>query len=303
MYFLFGAEQILENIVVLAKPYADARADLTRVSGLKDAYQTFLVRQQPEVPVTGLAKAELVTDGPEVEALSRRLAPTDERATQALPRVSADLYRHSLELLRGALDELRLRERPLAELFDLVINKLFTATSPRLPGSGTLILGIGTMYVNPEEAWTVEDVAECLVHEFTHCALWLDEFRHGHHPSRAALLRPEHQIPTAILGERRPFDVVFHSTVVAAEVLALRAAVLSERQTERGIHGPSALMAEQAAETAARMLMHSQLSEVAAPRCVALIEAAQQALKRLHPVVANEPTLRRQGAVHAKAAP
>lgn len=141
-----------------------------------------------------------------------------------------------------ALDELSLCNSDYGELFRTLITDIFVLPSDIAKG-GSTSQAIGVIWANPKLTYTVTDLVEILVHEFTHHAMFLDELRYGHY-SYALVLEQSTWAHSAILNVKRPLDKVLHSIVVATEVLLFRERYLGHPAKPR-VHPPTETLVAQ----------------------------------------------------------
>jgi hypothetical protein len=282
MYFLKGPEASLQNIVVLAKPYLNEGTPLSLAS-LRVAYERYLEAQQPGVPVSRAERAVFVRDLAERERLSQWFRRSAAESDQQHP-VAHDDQDADIDMVEG-YRQLRAAEPALGPLFDLATTLVFVMTAPQLPGSGSSFDTIGLVYVNPTPAWTIQDVAECLVHEFAHTLLYIDALRHVHHPDYRLLDRPENVAETAITGRRRSMFFAFQSFLIAVEILSLRQQHPSLCGHRTGIHGPTHQLLRTAAATYDSCVHHPNIDQLASPRLKELLFKAKARLDQLGKVV------------------
>jgi len=121
----------------------------------------------------------------------------------------------------AAIEQLGKVNPGLGRVFDLVIHTLFFHRS-RNSGGGSVSSAPGVIWCSPRRTWSPDDMAEFLVHEFTHNMLFLDERRYEHYKDPQLLADPEMFAVSAVLKIPRPLDRTFHSLVVASEVLSFR---------------------------------------------------------------------------------
>ncbi len=121
----------------------------------------------------------------------------------------------------------RLKEidNELYNIFDFCIHSIFTKKSNVINSSicnaASTSNAIGVIFINNNATLTFEDIMELLVHELTHCLLFIEEtgnilFDYNE------IVKKENYSMSAILNERRPLDKVIHSIIVAAQVLLFR---------------------------------------------------------------------------------
>ncbi len=138
----------------------------------------------------------------------------------------ADRIRDAFEYIR-AVDPI---------LHDLVASMVPTIACIRREGtSGSLSSLIGVIWLNPSDDWTVVDYAECIVHEFIHTSIFVEDLVHGVFAKPHFSVSPDALVMSAILKYPRGFNISFHSAYVAAGLtIFLRAAEQAERAAEVG---------------------------------------------------------------------
>lgn len=130
--------------------------------------------------------------------------------------------RRRIDFAREALARFKALDPLLAAIFDLAIHSIVVRPSNREHGrmsyGGSSSAAMGTIWLSLGPQITQDDLVEMLLHELTHHLLFIDErnFAHFDYPA----LREKHNLAfSAILNLMRPVDKVFHSIVVAAELL------------------------------------------------------------------------------------
>lgn len=105
--------------------------------------------------------------------------------------------------------------------FKSFIHTLFYHRSADSGGGSTSTLP-GVIWCCNRRDWSSWDVLEFLIHELTHNLVFIDEYYHVHYPNIEEIEVSENYALSAVLKRPRPLDKVFHSLVVAHEVLQLR---------------------------------------------------------------------------------
>ena len=155
----------------------------------------------------------------------------------------------------------------LHDVFCLAIQTMFFFDSPTMSG-GTNSEAVGVIWVNIKLHWSVHDVAEFLIHELTHNLIFIDELVDRHF-NYALLPREENFALSAILGVRRPLDKVFHSILVAYEILSARRQFLGDASIH--VHPPSAKLHQGVSESLESLHSLGNLDELLTERGRSLI--------------------------------
>jgi hypothetical protein len=276
MYFLLGPKASLENVVALAHGAENGAEEIEGVADLRRRYAAYLLQTEPGLPadVGGDFGITSFSGGDADLRHAFGYDPAD-------PAWDGPDPTWDLSALRTAHEAIGVVDLTLRQLFDSVVLRVYSPSSPTRPGSGTLYRGNGLIYVNPLPAWTTGDICEAYVHELTHILLTLDEHRFGHYASYVEMARPENLVPTAILERRQPLHLAFHSAVVATEVLALRDR-LAESSLPSDLHKPTPALISttQRSVAAIRNLVDSH-PELLLARGVELLAALERRLTEL----------------------
>jgi hypothetical protein len=125
------------------------------------------------------------------------------------------------EFIDLALEEMHDLDSSLKSIFDLFIHTLFYQRSPH-SGGGSVSSAPGVVWCSPRRDWSTHDTIEFFLHELTHNLLFIDERCYVHYISLDAIMQHKYYAMSSILKSYRPMDKVFHSLVVANEVLLFR---------------------------------------------------------------------------------
>lgn len=271
MYYSAGFDACLGNLVVLANAHSETpvRSQEDLAVGLRNFAAATNVIPFPE------GELHLVTD----EARLRTLAPyyhrepDDNDGSLAAPPESAKLF----------WDGLRLLPQQAQQLLALLVSEVaFYDGSVVASGSASLGGQLGTICVSPEPSWSPSDIAECLIHEMTHILLRCDEYRFGHYADPDEASREQEFSPTAVTSTLRSPAIVFHSLIVAAEVIGLRDDLhrTAPASGTHGVHGPGPLLIERALHCADKVLGHPDRDLHYGSRAVHLMQLATTALQK-----------------------
>jgi hypothetical protein len=283
------AKQI-ETIVTLAGT-VDLRGarNCVSVRDLAQGYRRFLNRLGQRALNVSAVSPEFVNDRATARTLSGLFSNDsllDDKAQCAVIEILDDDEADGKRtLIREAMRCLAKGAPELYCIFSTIITDILVRPSAVAKG-GSTSQAIGVMWLNPKPSYSVSDVAEILVHEMTHHAMFLDELRYSHY-NYTLLFSRATWTTSAILRVPRPLDKVLHSIVVAVEVLLFRQHVCGHPANPR-VHPPSRTMIDQ--------LCRSILSTEEAvarnagafhPRASELLRNAKSALEELIADVAS----------------
>lgn len=221
MYFLTGRDSVTETIVQLGcLATKDSAAERTSpLSG----YRAFLRTIMPLDLLPTEPDHQICFDETRIEALvstyTGKCKLTD--IGSAIIETPVAAMREAMTVVSTAKSTFARRDPQLAALFDLVIHTLFYARSPD-SGGGSNSSAIGVIWCANRRSWSDDDLHEFFVHELTHNLVFLDELFHQHYFDLNEVAKPENYATSAILKTGRPLDKVFHSIVVAHEILQWR---------------------------------------------------------------------------------
>ena len=215
----------IETLVALAGA-TDFRAcrSLNSLKELKRGYRRFLaslgqrsIDVHCDEPIYATTKA----DAAQLKALFPNDSGLDDKLQSSVITGERDPeWKEKRTRIEGALYEIGLYSPAYAEIFRTVVTNIIILPST-IARAGSTSRAIGVIWANPKLGYTMSDLMEILLHEFTHQTMFLDELRHGHYSYRAIADRST-WAKSAILNVERPLDKVLHSVVVAAEVLLFR---------------------------------------------------------------------------------
>lgn len=102
---------------------------------------------------------------------------------------------------------------------------------------GSVSNHIGWIWLSPEPAWSIDDYADNLIHEYTHNVLFLEEMTRTLFAFNAEIMAlPQNQVVSAIRKIPRFFDQSYHAAAVAI--------VLAEHALNCGRTGTATLLVE-----------------------------------------------------------
>lgn len=278
MFYLQGETECLRTLMLLtAKQGKIAGSE----SQLVDAYIDYTVaiggpEMRPSDP------AEKFCDDPWrirklVSKHTDQAAPNDLRPEMVDTPASAS---HEVKaLVQAAIAHLQTVNPGLHRLFNLTIHTIFYHRS-RNSGGGSISSAPGAIWCSAKRTWSSTDLAEFLVHELSHNLLFLDERRYEHYKDQKAIMDPKNFPVSAVLKIPRPLDRVFHSLIVASEVLSFR---LENGEPESSIvHPPSSELLDSCFDTieSIRVVLAANPA-LAAPRLLALVDRVETGLRAM----------------------
>lgn len=272
MRHLIGVEANLETILSLTAPHRAAGAPLD-VPALRQALRRHLDALQPDVPRAGGSETAFLTGADATSVLTLAFGEVDDVVPLSGATAADVVSRH-----RDAVASMD-RDEGLAALFQICADSVVSSAGDAAPASTTSGRAVGVLWVNPRPTWNVADLVEAYVHELTHTLLTLDEHRWGHYRSYELLEQPAHFAVSAIRRQARPLNLVFHSVVVAAELLALRAA-MPQHVGPFGLHGGTSELTRQADVALASLRQVADLDALTTPRFHELLERVAETLDR-----------------------
>ncbi|AOK13787.1 hypothetical protein WK31_26055 [Burkholderia vietnamiensis] len=167
----------------------------------------------------------------------------------------------------------------LSELFDLAIHTIYYNRSIH-SGGGSISSLPGVIWLANRKPWSVIDLTEVLVHEFTHNLIFLDERTHGHYAQHTALANADNFALSAILKRVRPLDKAFHSLLVAHELLVFRTRI-QENATPMA-HPPTPVLFQQTMATAVSVQqLIKRKPELVQPRLKSLLDKVFESLYQM----------------------
>ena len=299
MHYLFGPQACHDILTSLARPYLDggARAE-PGFMDWKQAYQRYLKWVHPYLPAGSPAGPVYVEDPAVADALIEGFmaeSPLDdlpryrdstffENTPELQPRILADL-----DHVREAIARFRGLDPGFWRTFDLFINFVLCPYS-RYSRGGSDSDCIGVLYLSRTRDYSLRDLYEIIVHEFTHTAMFLDEKSRPHYDDESLMPAPRSWARATISGMQRPLDKVLHSMVIATEVLLHRDEVLGH-DAETTIHPPTPVLANSVLLTIQSMLELPDRDRLLAPRAFELMERCAPVARRLlHPGASPQPS-------------
>lgn len=246
MFQLIGLQKNIETVVTLS--YKQLLKEKTQDTiGLKRAYRNFLknIQVADSIPERDSPKvtfaSELSVINNLIELYKVESALNDKNQTTVIinqnPEESLEYISKNLNKCESEFIKFQTNYPEKSNLFELVINYIFCAPS-NVAGGGSTSNGIGVIWASPKPNWQSEDFIEFYTHEFTHNLVFLDERRYQHYVDYDLILDQENFCKSAILCTPRPLDKVFHSLLVATEVLLLREESLGHPNNPKA-HPPS----------------------------------------------------------------
>ncbi len=236
MYKLLGSDELLKNLILLARPYLKGRATFC---ALKAAYKDFLRETQPSTPKCASDEIAVLSDLEKITPFLKVFEP-GYKEEDIEPNVD---FTERHERVQRALKQMPELDEEIASIFSLVVHTIFFAPLREIKG-GSNSTAIGTLWLNPRPHWSDQDVLEIMVHESTHNLIFLDELVHTHYTDYDEVRKEENNAWSPSLLKPRPLDKVLHALTVDAEVLQFREQVMGHPKEEKPLHPRSSVMIE-----------------------------------------------------------
>jgi hypothetical protein len=223
MYHCLGLAETLKSLIAFSVGGGSTKS-ASCVNSLRKAYKETLGKKQPNT-YQNTTEDIFIRN----ESIVKQLIKSFEGHTllddKKVHIGGADFSEMSTEKALSAialgLAYLGKYQENLHTIFKLCITSLFYYRS-NTGGGGSSSSSIGVIWCGIRKNWLLQDCVEFLIHELTHHLLFIDERVYGHYVSYAKLAEKGNYAHSAILKCNRPLDKVFHSLVVATELLASR---------------------------------------------------------------------------------
>jgi hypothetical protein len=242
-----GLESQIDNLVTLigTTDIHNARS-LNSLESVQIAYRSFIERLQKRTLDGEPGKVNIICDAEK----AKKLRPffindsllDDKHQNEVISSEEDGHTQEKSDLIHRARKQIANLCPQHAALFDTIITDIFILPSSVAKG-GSTSQAIGVMWANPHIDYSINDVMEMLLHEFTHHTLFIDELRYSHY-DYSAITNKSTWARSAILNISRPLDKVLHSVVVSMEILLLREHHIGHPAHPR-VHPPTAVMLSQ----------------------------------------------------------
>lgn len=278
MFYSLGVNELLETCAYLAKPYLVGTGPRsTNNLSLGLAWRRMLIDELGESIIDSpLVGWNWISSSDQIELLDDLFEDEGSYRTHLdfgePPRSWPEL--DDQHVVSDGWRLLLTQEPDLGEIASILIATIFSTTSPRRPGSGSLPTRRGTIYVNPTDSWDSRDVVECLLREVTHQAIWNDHLRYRHFPMPVPNIIRTDMIPTSEDGKYVSLPRALALVIVGAELLRYR-----ERNPSANIpNESSAVVMERSAFIAERIRGTSNIEKLTTGRFWSVLNAAEDQL-------------------------
>lgn len=235
MYFAIGKHECLRVLMLLGSLHGGTPSNLKE---LKEHYLSFIRHISDSNVCTDTENDQFCTDDVRIAALVNRFTSSSlltdiETHTVKTPGYARNAAKQ--KILEGK-ELLMAQCAGLLEIFDIVIHTLFYERSMEA-GGGSVSSAPGVIWCSVRRNWSEQDAAEFLVHELTHNLLFLHERATRHYTDFTLIAQERNFAKSAVLRRQRPLDKVFHSLLVAHEILQYR--LVSVEPSLPKVHPPS----------------------------------------------------------------
>jgi hypothetical protein len=213
----------MEVVKVVSRLAHTADSEISSMLELRQGYWRFLRRYQGDDSVPPDGAPQHCFDLQRIQHLVTKYTDTCELTDLGTEILATPLsaMQEAMAAITEGQNVLNEVNPLLREVFDVVIHTLFYARSPE-SGGGSVSSAIGVIWCGNRRHWSTQDIAEFLVHEFTHNVVFLDELCNQHYCDLRDIAQQENYAFSTILRRLRPLDKAFHSLVVGYEVLRWR---------------------------------------------------------------------------------
>jgi hypothetical protein len=281
MFFLYGFDESVRNVYLIAHPHLGGRTVRT-IGDLREPYLDFLASAYPNVPVNRSADRFVHDDKVQSEIAAGFVGSNLDDMQQHT--IIGDSYdpeekRARQDVARSSLDDLLERDERYTAVFDLVVHSIFVSRTNTTPAgyqahAGSASGAIGSIWLSMRPDLTDVDVVDLFAHEFTHQLMFIDELVHGHF-DYSRILHEENFAYSAILNKVRPLDKVVHSIVVATELILTRQA-LDLPSEGRSVHPDDDRLATEVLRAVATVNALPNRDELVSSRVVEIIDRCAQ---------------------------
>lgn len=245
----YGIPAVLETLSVLVAseiPERDRRVTESPGERLAGGWHAYMSMREPAVPRIEGSGTQLpiyVGEGATGQALldAFQRACLIDSVDYVSPHYTTEetqALSDSADRIARALDQLHTSWPQVRALYGLLLPIVLLAPANGLAG-GTASSIPGVLWAATKPTWTDADTQEFLIHELVHTTLFLEERRYGFYHDMQILNATANLTPSAIRQDPRPMDKVFHSIVVATEILLARQMLGTESAIRGGVHPDS----------------------------------------------------------------
>jgi hypothetical protein len=281
MFFLYGFDESVRNVYLIAHPYLGGRTVRT-IGDLRGPYLDFLASAYPNVPINRSADRFVQDDQVESEIAAGFVGSNlDDLQQHTIIGDSYDPEEKCARqnIARSCLDDLLGRNERYTAVFDLVVHSIFVSrtniTSAGYQAHGGSASGaIGCIWLSMRPDLTNVDVLDLLAHELTHQLMFIDELVYGHF-DYSLILHEENFAYSAILNKVRPLDKVVHSIVVATELILARQA-LNLPSEGRSVHPDNERLATEVLRAADTVHALPNRDDLVSARALGIIDRCAQ---------------------------
>jgi len=240
-----GMDAFANNIVRLIGTCADCK-NINGVHDLRAKFIEFLSINQPRHLPRNKERFKLVNDLESADyfkdSFNNDSILDDKNQSQIILSEPDAQSERKKEVVNRGIDFLKSIKSGHHHLMDTIVTEIFILPSKEAR-AGSTSESIGVIWMNPKITYESNDMAEIMVHELTHQAMFIDELCGSHY--HYGEMREKRNWPiSAILKTSRPFDKVLHSAVVAAEIILLRERFIGH-PTSPVIHPPTPALKKQ----------------------------------------------------------
>jgi hypothetical protein len=277
MIIQFGLEAFIKTLCVLVSVDSENKT-LSTLDNLRRAYRHMIRTRLDRAVSIDASSTNYVADVQAAKSLRDFFVKDsllDDKAQGSVIKEEADPQAlEKVEKLKAAHKKMYTIAPTHGCMLDLIITDIFLMPSER-GQSGSTSGAIGVIWANPKLDYAMEDIIELLVHEMTHNLMFLDEMRYLHYKNNM-LVDKRTWAQSAILKSVRPLDKVFHSLVVALEILMLREKVLGHPKSPK-MHPPSSMLLKQVRESfqSIKHMLQSSDLDVFHPRGFDILNRAE----------------------------
>lgn len=288
MYYLLGGSACYDVLHRVVKGYLPRDWESNDLDALRQAYLAYLKWLQPSISRWAGATTLLVDDRALEDCLIRGFyneSPLDDLARyrdveyfQNGPELRVEISA-DVDYVRDMIFAFAQIDRPFWRAFGIFVNYVFCPRSAYSRG-GSDSGAIGAVFLAGPQSYSVHDLYETIVHEFTHTVMFMDELSRPHYVSEALLPHSENFAKAVISELQRPLDKVLHSVVVCTEVLLHRTHTLGSEHVT-AIHPQTQELSRRVLASIESMLGLPNREDLLTPHAFWLLERCALVAKSL----------------------
>ena len=227
MYHITSFPEVIKSQYQVSKKYSDLKISNKR--NLKNSYLKFLEKIQKDCkPNFESHKITYSLEAVEKAKKAFGFSKLNDLGQENSIGETLDIIKANKlkDKINRAIYKLKNIDVNLYHVFDIVVNEIVLSRCGSFNSNikafgGTSQKGLGLIWISDYGSLSQIDLIELIIHETTHNLVFIDELVHSHFDYNYINDKDTWCI-SAILDSHRPIDKVYHSIIVASEILLFR---------------------------------------------------------------------------------